>query len=289
MAISDYSTTPSLNTTISGIDIGEGCPARNMNDAVRQLMADVKADASISTAMQPVVGAADLTTARTLFGARPVRLTGNTTVYVSPTGNDSTGDGTQSAPWLTRQKAWDTIRDTFDLNGFTVTIQHADGTYTDGPVCKGIMIGAKEADSVIFQGNAATPANVVSTQLFFQEARANVKNMKLDNTSYGIILQNGAIVRLSEGIIFGACTTAHMAASSYSLLFFGNSYQIVGGSVYHMRSAGAGGTIRAASSGIVVTLTGTPAIGEFASVIDGGSIYASSSVVTYSGAATGKR
>ena len=42
MAIADYSTTPAYNITISGINIAEGCPAGNTNDAIRQLMADIR-------------------------------------------------------------------------------------------------------------------------------------------------------------------------------------------------------------------------------------------------------
>lgn len=42
MSVSDYSLAPSSNTAISGINIGEGCPPGNINDAIRQLMADVK-------------------------------------------------------------------------------------------------------------------------------------------------------------------------------------------------------------------------------------------------------
>lgn len=42
MAISDYNTDPSLNKTISGINIDEFCPPGNLNNAVRQIMADVK-------------------------------------------------------------------------------------------------------------------------------------------------------------------------------------------------------------------------------------------------------
>lgn len=41
MAVSDYSTTPALNTLINGIDIDELCPAPNLNNAIRQLMADI--------------------------------------------------------------------------------------------------------------------------------------------------------------------------------------------------------------------------------------------------------
>ena len=42
MAIKDYSTTPDMNTTISGINIAEGCLPSGINNAIRQLMADVK-------------------------------------------------------------------------------------------------------------------------------------------------------------------------------------------------------------------------------------------------------
>ena len=42
MAIKDYNTDPDLNTTISGINIAEGCPPSGINNAIRQLMADVK-------------------------------------------------------------------------------------------------------------------------------------------------------------------------------------------------------------------------------------------------------
>lgn len=43
MAVSDYSTTPDSNGSISGINIAEGCPAGNINGALRQMMADIKA------------------------------------------------------------------------------------------------------------------------------------------------------------------------------------------------------------------------------------------------------
>lgn len=42
MAVSDYKTNPDENTTISGINIAEGCPPSGINNAIRQLMADVK-------------------------------------------------------------------------------------------------------------------------------------------------------------------------------------------------------------------------------------------------------
>jgi hypothetical protein len=43
MAVSDYSATPGSNTSISGINIAEGCSPANLNNAIRQLMADIAA------------------------------------------------------------------------------------------------------------------------------------------------------------------------------------------------------------------------------------------------------
>ena len=56
MAVTDYSTTPASNTTISGINIAEGWSPANVNNAFRQLMADIatadfagKADPTFTT------------------------------------------------------------------------------------------------------------------------------------------------------------------------------------------------------------------------------------------------
>jgi hypothetical protein len=42
VSFSDYSLTPASNTSINGINIAENCDAANVNNAVRQLMADGK-------------------------------------------------------------------------------------------------------------------------------------------------------------------------------------------------------------------------------------------------------
>ena len=40
MSFGSYSTTPASNISINGINVGENCAAANINDAIRQLMAD---------------------------------------------------------------------------------------------------------------------------------------------------------------------------------------------------------------------------------------------------------
>lgn len=42
MSVADWSTNPASNTSIDGVNIAEGCPAANMNDSVRRVMASVR-------------------------------------------------------------------------------------------------------------------------------------------------------------------------------------------------------------------------------------------------------
>lgn len=44
MGVNDYDLNPDNNTLINGINIAEGCPPSGINNAIRQLMADVRAD-----------------------------------------------------------------------------------------------------------------------------------------------------------------------------------------------------------------------------------------------------
>jgi hypothetical protein len=46
MPVKDYSTTANSNTAISGINIAENCPAGNLNNALRQALADLRAYAN---------------------------------------------------------------------------------------------------------------------------------------------------------------------------------------------------------------------------------------------------
>ncbi len=42
MAVTDWSATASENTSVGGVNIAEGCPAKGLNNAIRQIMADIK-------------------------------------------------------------------------------------------------------------------------------------------------------------------------------------------------------------------------------------------------------
>jgi len=101
--INDYSNTPSLNTTINTIDVDEGCNPANINDAIRQLMADI---ADVDDGVVPLqtpdinggtidgasLGASSPITSATISGDLTVDTN---TLYVDST-NNRVGIGTTS-------------------------------------------------------------------------------------------------------------------------------------------------------------------------------------------------
>lgn len=83
------------------------------------------------------------------------RLAANTTFFVSTTGSDVTGNGTSGTPWQTIQNAFNQIYQNYDLAGFTVTIQLANGTYTAGVLWDGLFLG--QIGPIVLSGNTSNP------------------------------------------------------------------------------------------------------------------------------------
>lgn len=78
LAVSDWSTNPALNTTVGGVSIAEGCPAANVNNAERAIMAEMRA--AIAPAMDAFLASATLADALAALGALSVaggEVTGN--------------------------------------------------------------------------------------------------------------------------------------------------------------------------------------------------------------------
>lgn len=77
MAVSDWSTTASSNASALGIDIGEGCSAANINNALREVMAQLKTKMD---AIDALVGSGS-------SGAQPLDAQLTALAGLSPTGN----------------------------------------------------------------------------------------------------------------------------------------------------------------------------------------------------------
>lgn len=78
----------------------------------------------------------------------------NTILHVATTGNDTTGDGSENAPFATIQRALDELNGKILLG--SVTVQVADGTYTTGFIVK-----HPQSNLINVLGNATTPSNCV--------------------------------------------------------------------------------------------------------------------------------
>lgn len=214
------------------------------------------------------------------------RLLANTNLYVSTAGSDS-NKGTQANPFLTIQKAINTVSQDIDLNGFTATINLADGTYAGGGSVTQPWVGGGPS-SVIINGNSGTPANVILSggiTVDGQGTGLSLQNFRLATANAGILAQTGGQVTCGAGMIFGANTNYALIAQFGGRIYMNSSYTVNGGGFYH---AYANNGMILLNSGITVTFSGTPAFGaQTASSLLGGLIQAPG--VTFSGAATGTR
>ncbi len=221
------------------------------------------------------------------------KLSANRTYYVRTDGSDSNTGLVDSAAgaFLTIQKAVDTIANTLDIAGYTVTIQVRDGTYTGAVKLKNV-VGFAAAGNLVIQGNNSTPANVIisisNTDCFTADGISSVwdiKDMKLTTATgwYACLYTlNGATIRFGN-INFGSCSSMHVYARNGRIQCLSN-YTISGGGHCHWLANNNGFLF---VQGFTITLTGTPAFNTFAIAQQLGMALVNNN--TYSGSATGAR
>ncbi len=102
-----------------------------------------------------LVFGAGATGARELFAQM---LTQNITAYISPTGNDTTGDGSQLNPWASLNKAMGSIPK--NLNGYIATISMVQGDYyMSSALGMGFFYGGR----IIINGNNSNIYGITTT------------------------------------------------------------------------------------------------------------------------------
>lgn len=220
------------------------------------------------------------------------KLSGNRTYYVRTDGSNSNNGltNTSGGAFLTLGYAYLIVLQSLDLNGYTVTIKVADGTYTAGINASGPLVGG---GALVIEGNTATPANCIinatSANAFSAAYSASftVKGFKITTTTAGsciYALYNGIIY--FDKINFGACAASHMTASDGGRIMstLVSSYTISGGAVSHVH-AYAMGEISIGYN--TITVTGTPAFSVYFAGTAVGFISFEGS--TFSGGATGTR
>ncbi len=220
-------------------------------------------------------------------------LTGNRTYYVRSTGNDTNDGLTTGTALLTLQKAWNIAQQTIDMYGLGVTIDFGGAAFA--PVsCVGALLSSG-VSNLVFNCSSAASIAATNGNCFAGSAGANFTitgngNLTLTATcsgtvGFGITANFGSAINFS-GVTFGACTT-HWGATQGGICAPTGNYAITGAATQHVLvdDARASGT-----NTIVVTVTGTPAFSAaFAVAQNGGVIALPSTVMSFSGAATGSR
>lgn len=114
-----------------------------------------------------------------------VSKTTRSDIYVTKTGNDETGDGSETAPYLTIQKAVNSIGYILDL---PVVLHIGAGTY-DETVVIGLILGCRITIDCA-QNEDGTPAvRVASVEIFLCNSAISITNMEFygKNANYSAI------------------------------------------------------------------------------------------------------
>jgi hypothetical protein len=111
-------------------------------------------------------------------------------LYVSTTGNDTTGNGSSGNPWATINKAIVSLSNSHICTDGNVTINVADGTYNSMST---VTIHGAFADRIKVLGNSSNPENVV---------------LNFSAGQHGFGVHNGAYTLLEGLKIMGVSQTA---------------------------------------------------------------------------------
>ena len=117
------------------------------------------------------------------FNRKADALTENVTLYVSPNGNDTTGDGSSAKPYATVQNSLSTIPK--NLDGFLATIHIAPGTYTGA-----IAIEYFTGGCIIFTSTAGSTVTFKG-QITVRDAYAQIVNFNA--------VMDGAHIYVTQG------------------------------------------------------------------------------------------
>lgn len=174
-------------------------------------------------------------------------------IYVSPSGSDAAGDGTESAPFATIQRAIDSISK--NIGDRNITINIASGTYTEDIVISGfyggilrLTFGAVTIRSisiyetiVYMSGTSLTLAASGKTYGIYLHRAANViaqVPITINGAVNGIYATFGSTFAGNQAIVVNSCTyaiaamyTAHVYISALSGSRNNNGIQATAGIV----------------------------------------------------------
>lgn len=254
------------------------------NDALIVTGPAVKETIDASSSRLSVTGLGGVSVAREALAAAR-------TYYVRTSGDDNSPGllDTNAGAFATIARAMAVVA-ALDTNGFDVTVDLLDATWTTPVVLPSIIGGGR----LILQGNTGTPANCVISTTSADAVTASgvtgrylVRGLKLVTTTSGSgLVVSGAGADLSyESMDFGACVSNQIDADFGCKVVASGNYNITAAAARHI-SAQRDAMVNISSR--TLTITGTPAFSTaFAAATR--LAYVQASGCTFSGSATGVR
>jgi hypothetical protein len=199
-------------------------------------------------------------------------LAANTTYYVATTGNDTTGDGSSGSPWLTINYALSWVSQNIHANGYVITIDLANGTYTEDVL--GVTVaGVNTANPIKLVGDATTPSNVViraatTTAILTKGTYLTIEGVQVnaDTESFCIASTYGGILLIADTCEFGAAGNDVMYAGYTGRIHINADITLNGNAVNGLHAV-AGGVIAWVSTGDIIysgspTFSGRTVLGQ---------------------------
>lgn len=223
------------------------------------------------------------------------RLTADRTYFVRTDGNDSNNGLTNTAAgaFRTIQKAVAIVSSSLDLNNRGVTIQLADGTYSETvQLLSYVGRGSQGHTTPVILGNASTPSNVVIDGVAGTFAVVGVetggfewglKNLKLQCSGGTAIDADVGSWIWIDNVVFGSSVNHINAAGGVIEVI--SSYSIVGNFTNHILVQNQGRLLFVQT--ITITIIGTPAMAGYFTYIVSNALASWPFLLTFSGGVSG--
>jgi hypothetical protein len=187
-------------------------------------------------------------------------LTGSTTFYVAPTGNNS-NTGVSASPFATVTYAYSNLVNRYNLNGHNVYISVENGSYTESIVIAGSPDGVS-TNSVSIVGNNSNPATVTFAPSsgagisISNGANVNISGFSVQSANSSGVLVQSASAQIGN-MAFGSCTSGFhaQAGGAGSYITFNAPCFITAPAKCHLL-CGSGGAIELYNTAGPITISG---------------------------------
>jgi hypothetical protein len=159
------------------------------------------------------------------------RLLADVEYFVSPTGDDATGDGSAAAPWATLRYCWDWILGHIDLAGWRVTVTLTPGLH-GGADLGGAIPG--QIYPIVVRGDPLNPGNVRILEdpnrpfynIWVSEgASVYIDGVQFDGGLQQLVVTGGRLE--CHNCNFSTCTI-HISAGGNGQFYIGDNNHIIG-------------------------------------------------------------